>query len=313
MKFFVAEPRLRRLASSNNRKHFASVDGLAFFGENALEGAALGRADFVLHLHGFDNQKALSGFDVVSCFHEETHDFTRHGRHDLLTAFGFGVAVAAAAPGARIDDFGGKFPRAGLEFQFAVRRRRHADFEGLAFKQNGDNVGSNLDGIDCDGPAIQGDSPASSFAFEFDDAFFFAGGGSELDFVSHGRRSSCSRRPSCFQREGWAAGAAEGEECLSDWFACQIAAAMAAASGTELTGCFSSAGGAAERGRRSKSSSHLVWMSPRRKSGSVRMRRKRPTLVLMPVIVYSSRARRRRAMVSSRLLPQAMSLLRSGS
>src|SRR5260370_33045490 len=118
MKFFVAEPRLRRPALSNNGKRFAGVDWLAFPGEDALDGATLGRADFVLHLHGFDNQKALSGFDVVSCFHEETHDFTRHGRHDLLTAFGFDVAVAAAAPGAGIGDLGGEFPRASLELRY---------------------------------------------------------------------------------------------------------------------------------------------------------------------------------------------------
>src|SRR5712664_2542556 len=140
MKFFVAEPRLRRLASSNNRKHFVSVDGLAFFGENALDGAALGRADFVLHLHGFDNQKALASLDVVSCFDEKADDFTRHRRDDLLAAFGFDVAVAAAAPGARIDDFGGEFLRAGVKLQFAVRRLRYAYFEGLTVKQNGKNV-----------------------------------------------------------------------------------------------------------------------------------------------------------------------------
>jgi len=48
------------------------------------------------------------------------NDFTGHGRYDLLAAFGFDAAVAAAAPGARIDDLGGEFLRAGLEFQFAV-------------------------------------------------------------------------------------------------------------------------------------------------------------------------------------------------
>src|SRR5229473_6396919 len=120
MKFFVAEPRLRRPALSNNGKHFAGVDWLAFPGEDALDGAALGRADFVLHLHGFDNEKALAGFDAVSRLDEEAHDFTGHGRNNLLAPFGFDVAVASAAPGARIDNFGGEFLPAGLEFQFAV-------------------------------------------------------------------------------------------------------------------------------------------------------------------------------------------------
>ncbi len=140
MKFFVAEPRLRRPALSNNGKRFAGVDWLAFPGEDALDGATLGRADFVLHLHGFDNQKTLAGFDVVSCFDQKADDFTRHRRDDLLAAFGFDVAVAAATPSARIDDFGGEFLRAGVKLQFAVRSRRHADFEGLAVKENGKNV-----------------------------------------------------------------------------------------------------------------------------------------------------------------------------
>src|SRR5712692_5400801 len=129
MKFFVAEPGQRRPASSNNSKHLAGVDGLVFSGQDTLDGAALGRADFVLHLHGFDNQKALASFDVVSCFDEKTDDFTRHRRDDLLAAFGFDVAVAAATPGARIDDFGSEILRAGVKLQLAVRGRHYADFE----------------------------------------------------------------------------------------------------------------------------------------------------------------------------------------
>src|SRR5260370_29328465 len=134
MKFFLAQPIQRRLASSNNGKHFAGVDGLAFFGENALDDAALGRAYFVLDVHGFYNDEALAGFDVVSCFDEKTDDFTRHRRDDLLAAFGFDVAVAAATPGARIDDFGSELLRAGVKLQFAVRGRHYAYFEGLAVK-----------------------------------------------------------------------------------------------------------------------------------------------------------------------------------
>src|SRR4029077_17751108 len=117
---FMAESSIsscfRRLV--NPSEDFTSVDGLAFLSKDALDGAALGRADFVLHLHGFDDQETLASFDVVSCFDEETHDFARHGRYDLLAAFGLDVAGAAAAPGASVDDFGGEFPRAGLEFQF---------------------------------------------------------------------------------------------------------------------------------------------------------------------------------------------------
>src|SRR5258708_27242186 len=123
MKFFVAEPRLRRPALSNNGKHFAGVDWLAFPGEDALDGAALGRADFVLHLHGFDNQKALAGFDVVSCFDEKTDDFTRHRRDDLLAAFGFDVAVAAGTPSAGSQGLRGGLLAGGREVSFSRQRR----------------------------------------------------------------------------------------------------------------------------------------------------------------------------------------------
>src|SRR5258708_39903987 len=99
-------------------------------------------------------------------------DLTGYGRNDLLTAFGFDVGVATAAPGARMDDFGSEFTRAGLELQFAVGRWRHADFKGLPIKQNGNCVGSDLDGIDGQGPAIQRHAPAGSIALEFDDVVF---------------------------------------------------------------------------------------------------------------------------------------------
>ena len=163
------------------------------------------------------------------------HDFAGHGRNDLLAALGFDMAVAAAPPGARIDAFGGEFMRASLDLQLALCSRRHADFEGLAIKQKGKDVGSDLDGIDCHGAAIQGNPPAGGIAFEFNDAFFLSvGKRRELDLISHGRRSNCARRPSCFQREGCSMEEADRQECLSHWFACHIAAAMAAASAAEL-------------------------------------------------------------------------------
>src|SRR6202035_788678 len=110
----------------------------------------------------------------------------------------------------------------------------------------------------------------------------------------------------CFQRDGasWTDG---GDELLCDREYCHMAAAMAAASAAPSP----SATALCLRVR--SASSHLVWISPRRKSGSVRMRRKSPALVLIPVTVYSSRARRRRAIVSSRELPHAINLLSSGS
>jgi hypothetical protein len=82
-----------------------------------LDGAAFWRANFVLHFHRFDDKQALARFDLVSFLNEDADDFAGHGGEHLLAAFGFEGAVLAAAPGAGIDNFGGKFVKAGLEFE----------------------------------------------------------------------------------------------------------------------------------------------------------------------------------------------------
>jgi len=99
----------------DDAEDIAGVDGLAFSREYALDDAALRRANFVLHLHSFDDQKPLAGFDMVPCLDEKTHNLARHGGYDLLAAFSFDVAVVAAAPGARINYIGSIFLRAGLK------------------------------------------------------------------------------------------------------------------------------------------------------------------------------------------------------
>src|SRR5712664_691886 len=260
MKFFLAEHIQRPLASSNDGKHFAGVDGLAFFGENALDDAALGRANFVLHLHGFDDEESLPRFHAVAGFHEQTHDFPRHGRDNLLAAFRFDVAVAATAPGARIDDSGAELVRTGLEFQFPIGSRGHPNFIGLTVQQDRESVGSKLDGVGVNGLTIKLNAPTASVAFKLDDARFPSRQIFELDFVFHGSGSNWARRPSSFQREGWPGSAEEEDrqEFLSPWFVCQIAAAMAAASEAALPLVSTHDGDAAEPGRPSSSSSHFV-------------------------------------------------------
>src|SRR5258707_10676238 len=114
---------------------------------------------------------------MVAFSNEKAHDFTWHGRNDLLAAFGLDAAVAAAAPGTRIDDFSSEFLRAGLQLQLAVRRWRHVDFEGLTVKKNGKRVGSDLDRIDGYCLAIQRHAPAGAILFEPNDASFLSGGG----------------------------------------------------------------------------------------------------------------------------------------
>src|SRR5882762_7259352 len=103
-------------------------------------------------------------------------------------------------------------------------------------------------------------APTAAVAFKLDDARYPSRQIFELDFVFHDSRSSWARRPSSFQREGWTGSAVEElrQECPPHWFVCQMAAAMAAASEAPLPRVSTHDGDAAEPGRPSSSSSHLV-------------------------------------------------------
>ena len=117
-------------------QNFAGVDCLTFLHQQSLDHAGFRRANFVLHFHGFHNQKTLADFDGFAGFHENANNFSGHGRDDLLAAFGFDRAMAAAAPGAGIDDLGNEFFATGLQRQRSVWRRRDANFVRLTAKQD---------------------------------------------------------------------------------------------------------------------------------------------------------------------------------
>ena len=188
--------------SGNDAEHFTGVDRLAFFDVKALDRAAFWRANFVLHFHGFDNQEALARFDSVPCLDENTDDLARHGSEDLLAALGFACTVPTAAPGAGIDNFGGKLLETCLKLEDSVGGLRDVNFVGLAFEKKRECVGIDVDGVGLDLLAVQQDLPAIRIALEFNGAELLTGWASELHFKPHGRRSSCWRRPSCFQRDG---------------------------------------------------------------------------------------------------------------
>jgi hypothetical protein len=156
--------------SGNDAEHFTGVDRLAFYDVKALDRAAFWRANFVLHFHGFDNQKALARFDLVSCLDEDTHDLARHGSEDLLAAFGFECAVPTAAPGAGIDNFGGEFLETCLQLEDPVGRLRDVNFVASAIEKKREGVGIDRNGVGMDLLAVQRDLPAISTALEFNDA-----------------------------------------------------------------------------------------------------------------------------------------------
>src|SRR5262252_2760433 len=169
---------------------------------------------------------------------------------------------------------------------------------GTTSKQNRENAGSDFGNISNSGFSFQLGLPAAGLTFQLHHVRF-AG---NADFILHGMRSSCSRRPSSFQRERLSLSEDAAGDGVALWFACQMAAAMAAASRASFEWASSSTGDTEEAAR-----------GRRRNSGSWRIRRNNPAFVRIPVIVYSSSARRSRAIVSSLLLPQATSLLSSGS
>jgi hypothetical protein len=114
--------------SRNDAEHLARVHGLTFLDVQPLDGAAFGRANFILHFHSFDNEQALASFNGVTRLDENADDLAGHGSEHLLAAFGFERAMAPAAPRAGIEHLGGKFLQAGLEFEYSIRRRRDANF-----------------------------------------------------------------------------------------------------------------------------------------------------------------------------------------
>lgn len=169
----------------------------------ALERAGLGRANFVLHFHGFHDEEPLTGFDFFAGLDEDADDFAGHGSYDLLAAFEIEGAAATATPRAGIGDFGGEFLQIRLKLEETAGRLHDVDFEGLAFEKDGKSVGIDFDDAHVERLAVQRNFPLIGVAFEFDDAEFSAGGAGEMDFKFrfHGRRSNCWRRPSCFHRE----------------------------------------------------------------------------------------------------------------
>jgi hypothetical protein len=125
----------------------AGVDGVAFAGEELFDGAGFGGFYFVLHFHGFDDEEALAGFDFVAGFNEKADDFAGHGGEDLLAAFGFGGALFASAPRARVGDFGFELVRAVLNGEGAVGIRGDADFVRFAVEKDGEDAGGDFDGV----------------------------------------------------------------------------------------------------------------------------------------------------------------------
>jgi hypothetical protein len=172
--------------SINPGEDFAGVYGLAFFGQEAFDLSTFGRANFILHFHGFDDEESLSGFDGFTRGHQNANNFARHGRENFLAAFDFDGALPATAPGAGVDHLSGKFVGAALHFDRAIQGSREVNFEGLATEHYGDRVGRNLNGIAFYGTAIESDFALAVSLRQLNDMFGFAGRSGKFNLIFHG-------------------------------------------------------------------------------------------------------------------------------
>ena len=69
-------------------EHLIGVDGSAFTDANLDYVARLWRLDFVLHLHRFDHNDALTLSYLISRSKQHANDFPGHRRNQFLPAFG---------------------------------------------------------------------------------------------------------------------------------------------------------------------------------------------------------------------------------
>ena len=104
-----------------NGENLSSVDGLAFFREQAFYGPVLGRANLVLHFHRFDDHEPLTGLHPFARLDEDTNHFPRHRCGNLLLPFGFHGAMPSPAPSTRIENLSSELLVRRLQTESAFR------------------------------------------------------------------------------------------------------------------------------------------------------------------------------------------------
>src|SRR5947208_3155156 len=104
---------------------------LTFSNHHAFDRPTFRRANVTLHFHGLDDHQPLPCLYRVPRFDQQSYNFARHGRGNLLAALRFRAAVAAT-PRTRIEHLGGEFEAAGLQLELPVGRRRHANLVRLS-------------------------------------------------------------------------------------------------------------------------------------------------------------------------------------
>ena len=176
----------------------SGVDGGGFLDGNLCDFALLGGLDLVLHLHGFDDDQALTGFDLIAFGGDDADDFSGHGSDDFGGAsFGSGGG-AAAAQRARIADLGGEALGADDDVGFAEERILALGLVVAPVVDDGEHVARGHGDIKGEGFAVHRTFIALVGTFEFDLVQVTI----DQDFVFH--RPTPSLRAAVFQPLGLA-------------------------------------------------------------------------------------------------------------
>lgn len=101
---------------------FPRVDCLALFDQQPLDHARFRRANFILHLHRFDNEQSLPGLDAFTRSHQEPNDFPRHWCDHLLAACCFERSAAVPSPLPRVANGSAKLAPGHMHTQFRSYR-----------------------------------------------------------------------------------------------------------------------------------------------------------------------------------------------
>jgi hypothetical protein len=139
------------------------MDSFAFLGGQSLDRPRFRRADFVLHLHGFDDQEALTRFHMLTRRYQHTYNFSSHGRSNLLAPREIDFSPAASAPGAGVLNIHAIFASASVQQEESVCKRFHTHLERTPIQKDGIHARGDLHGIGFNSAAVDRSDDARRF------------------------------------------------------------------------------------------------------------------------------------------------------
>ena len=98
------------------------IDGRAFLDGDFGDFSLLCSLDLVLHLHGFNHNEPLAGFDFIAFRGNDAHNLPGHGGEDFSRSGLVSGRGSTAAQRARVADFCEEALRADDDVSFAEQR-----------------------------------------------------------------------------------------------------------------------------------------------------------------------------------------------